>query len=81
MLNVNSSQYRGGCGKRGNPEFQRFLGISAGSASELEYHFLLARDLRLLPTEDYERLNSYIVEIERMLASLIQKVEIERLAG
>jgi len=33
-----------GCGKRGNGEFQRFLTIAAGSASELEYHFLLARD-------------------------------------
>jgi four helix bundle protein len=27
-----------GCAKRGNPEFQRFLGIAAASASELEYH-------------------------------------------
>jgi len=34
-----------GCGKRGNPEFQRYLHIAAGSASELEYHFLLAKDL------------------------------------
>lgn len=32
-----------GCGKRGNAEFQRFLNIACGSASELEYHFLLAR--------------------------------------
>jgi four helix bundle protein len=37
-----------GCGKRGNAEFQRFLGIAAGSASELEYHLLLAHDLELL---------------------------------
>lgn len=34
-----------GCGKCGNGEFQRFLNIATGSASELEYHFLLARDL------------------------------------
>jgi len=26
-----------GCGKRGNVEFARFLGIASGSASELEY--------------------------------------------
>jgi len=26
-----------GCGKRGNAEFQRYLNIAAGSASELEY--------------------------------------------
>ncbi len=37
-----------GCGKRGNGEFQRFLSIAAGSASELEYEFLLARDLKFI---------------------------------
>ncbi len=34
-----------GCGRRGNGEFHRFLQIATGSASELEYHFLLSRDL------------------------------------
>jgi four helix bundle protein len=70
-----------GCGKRGNAEFQRFLGISAGSASELEYHFLLARDLGLLNHNEYDTLNGSIVEVKRMLASLVRKVEQERLAG
>ena len=70
-----------GCGKRGNAEFQRFLGISTGSASELEYHFLLAHDLSLLSQEDYEELNGSVVEIKRMLASLVRKVEQERFAG
>jgi four helix bundle protein len=37
-----------GCGRSGNGEFHRFLNIAAGSASELEYHFLLARDLGFL---------------------------------
>lgn len=70
-----------GCGKRGNGEFQRFLGIAAGSASELEYHFLLARDLNLLSGDNYEALNVAVVEVKRMLAALIIKVEQERLAG
>ena len=68
-----------GCGKRGNAEFQRFLGIAAGSASELEYHFLLARDLELLARADHVRLNSDVVEIKRMLTALLQKVQGERL--
>jgi four helix bundle protein len=34
-----------GCGRLGNSELHRFLQIACGSASELEYHFLLARDL------------------------------------
>jgi len=38
-----------GCGRRGNGEFHKFLQISTGSASELEYHLLLARDLGFMP--------------------------------
>jgi four helix bundle protein len=70
-----------GCGKRGNAEFQRYLNISTGSASELEYHALLARDLNLLPDADYKKLHSSVVEVKRMLAALVRKVEQERLAG
>jgi four helix bundle protein len=70
-----------GCGKRGNAEFQRFLNISAGSASELEYHFLLAHDLGFLEDNIYEILNRAVVEVKRMLASLARKVEQERLTG
>ena len=70
-----------GCGKRGNAEFRRFLSIASGSASELEYHFLLARDLHLLHEDSYEALNFAVVEVKRMLASLILKVEQERQAS
>ena len=42
-----------GCGKRGNNEFQRFLQIAAGSASELDYHLLLARDLGFVADDAY----------------------------
>jgi four helix bundle protein len=31
-----------GCGRSGNADFARFLSMSMGSASELEYHLLLA---------------------------------------
>jgi four helix bundle protein len=70
-----------GCGKRGNPEFQRFLNIASGSASELEYHVLLARDLGLLNDSDYDKLDNAVVEVKRMLASLVRKVEADRRAG
>ena len=70
-----------GCGKRGNAEFQRYLGIAAGSASELEYHFLLARDLHHVAENEYENLNHAVVGVKRMLASLIRKVETERRVG
>ena len=70
-----------GCGKRGNGEFQRFLNIANGSASELEYHFLLSHDLGFMNDVDYQRLHNSVTEIKRMLSSLIRKVEAERQAG
>jgi four helix bundle protein len=62
-----------GCGKRGNAEFQRFLGIATGSASELEYRFLLARDLHLLNETVYVKMNAPVIEVKRMLAGLARK--------
>ena len=48
-----------------------------GSASELEYHLILAHDLGMLRMEDYERLSTEAVEVKRMLASLLQKLRAE----
>ncbi len=66
-----------GCGRNGPAELVRFLHIAMGSASEVEYHFLLARDLHLLPNADHERLVGDVTEIKRMLTSLIRKVKAE----
>ncbi|MCW5853511.1 MAG: four helix bundle protein, partial [Anaerolineae bacterium] len=38
-----------GCGRQGAAELTRFLNIALGSASELEYHFILAHDLGFIP--------------------------------
>lgn len=70
-----------GCGKRGNGEFYRFLNIALGSASELEYHFLLAHDLNFVSEDDYDHLNRSVIEIKRTLASLVCKVEADRRAS
>jgi four helix bundle protein len=48
-----------------------------GSASETEYHLLLAHDLHYLNTDDYEALSTNIIEIKRMLAALIKKLTTE----
>ncbi len=60
--------------RKGDVEFGRFVQIAMGSASELEYHLLLARDLQLLNLIDYERLAEEVVEVKRMLASLFFKL-------
>lgn len=66
-----------GCGRDGDAELARFLRISAGSASELEYHLLLAHELDMLDAPDYKRLTKEVTEVKRMLTSFIQKLKAE----
>ena len=63
-----------GCGRSGNAELCRFLRIASGSASELEYHILLAHDLGFLRAADHDELAAAIVEIKRMLISFLKKL-------
>ena len=63
-----------GCGRSGDAELARYLRIAMGSASELEYHLLLAHDLGLLNTLDHERLIEEVTEVKRMLTSFTKKL-------
>ena len=67
-----------GCGRGGNAEFGRFLQIGRGSASELEYHILLAHDLTFLPEMIYDPLQTRVVEVKRMLTALHNRVRAAR---
>jgi four helix bundle protein len=67
-----------GCGKRGNGEFQRFLQIASGSASELAYHLLLEHNLSFFTDKDHTRLEDQLSILRRMMNSLLQKVDDER---
>jgi len=64
-----------GCGRRSDGELTRFLQIARGSSSELEYHLLLARDLHLLDEESFTEFESLVLEVQRMLTSLVQRVQ------
>ena len=63
-----------GCGREGDPELARFCIIARGSATELEYPLLLARDLKWIQPDDYANLSELTVEIKRMLTVLVQKL-------
>jgi len=64
-----------GCGRNGDAELARFCSIALGSASELEYHLLLARDLKLVPATPYAELVQRVTELKRMLAGLLQTLK------
>ena len=64
-----------GCGRNGDAEFARFCGIAMGSANELQYHLLLAKDLKLIPLTDYRALEERVSEVKRMLAALRRKLK------
>lgn len=67
-----------GSGRNGNAELARFCSIAMGSASELEYRLLLARDLKLIDPDQYEELEQKTIEVKRMLATLITRLTARR---
>jgi four helix bundle protein len=69
-----------GCGRRSEGEMARYIQIAMGSGAELSYHFLLARDLGLLCSSDYEALNANVSEVMRMLSALSGRLRNTRAA-
>ena len=66
-----------GCGRETDADFKRFVQMASGSACEVEYHLILARDLSLIVTETYDQLNNDINEVKRMLCGLTHYLENE----
>ncbi|WP_449405298.1 four helix bundle protein [Maribacter forsetii] len=60
-----------GCGRESDAEFKRFLIISQGSASELEYFTILAKDLKYIQEEEFLIIHD---KVRRSLNSLINKI-------
>jgi four helix bundle protein len=67
-----------GCGRSGDAELARFCSIAMGSASELQYHLLLAKDLKLIKPKDHVELSERAIELKRMLTALLQKLNADR---
>lgn len=62
-----------GYGRRRPPDKARFYPIAEGSAEELKYYLILARDLGYL--KDFETLWTALQDVSRMLRRLIEAVE------
>ena len=69
-----------GTARSGDKEFARFLYISMGSASELEYFSILIADLGLLKKAEAAKIEADAIEIMRMLSGLIASLSKQRLA-
>jgi len=67
-----------GCGRDTDPEFARFVRYSMGSASELSYFLMLARDIGYFPGAIPPSLNDPLTEVRRMLAVLVRNSSPEK---
>ena len=67
-----------GCGRNVDAELARFLDIAMGSANELDYRLLLARDLGLLDLAAYEHLSSETQGVAKMMATFIHTLRADR---
>jgi four helix bundle protein len=67
-----------GFGRSANGDLHRFLDIAMGSTSEVSYFLMMSRDLVLISPESYLELAERADEVQRMLGSLIRKVQAAR---
>ena len=63
------------CGQLDNGNLIRFLGIAKGSAFEVEYQLLLAKDLNYITNEEYTNLVEKVKYIIRRLNNLIKSLK------
>lgn len=61
-----------GSGKNTDKDFASYLDNALGSAKEVEYAFILIRDLEYINLEIYETMNKSVNKIKAMLISFIK---------
>jgi four helix bundle protein len=63
-----------GCGRNSDLDFKRFLIISHGSATEVEYLIFLSFELNYKPEEEYIHLTGKIEILRKQIHTLIKKI-------
>ena len=63
-----------GSHRNNTKEYRQFAGISRGSAGELKYHLLLAKDLNYISEDSYKNCLGTVNEVSRMLHGLVQSL-------
>jgi len=67
-----------GCGRKGDVEFARFLQLAMGSASELENCVELGIRVGLINSSDGSLCLGQVVDVKRLLAALLRKLNAGR---
>jgi four helix bundle protein len=63
-----------GAMRLGSKEYRQFVGIARGSAGEVCYHLLLAKDLQYISEESYQELRAGYDRVIQMLSRLSQSL-------
>jgi len=66
-----------GCGRGTARDFARFIQMALGSASELEYHLVLAADLGFISPDVHLQLETSLVAVKRMLSGLVRRLVVD----
>ena len=64
-----------GCGRSSKTELAHFIQISLGSASEVEYELILAKDLGFISQEKFTYINTILSDVIHMIVSYYQKIK------
>ncbi len=70
-----SSNIAEGAGRSTDRDFVRFLHIANGSSYELEAQLIISNKLSYLNQSDFNKLNNSLIEIQKMLYTLIKRIE------
>lgn len=63
-----------GRSQRTEKDFARYLNYALGSATELDYHLLIAKDTRVITEDAYLESEAAVSEVRKMLRGLLKKV-------
>lgn len=67
-----------GRAQRSDREFARFLRIAFASATEFEYHLIIASDIEAITENDFQSLLGQVIDVKKMLTGLLDRVEAEK---
>ncbi len=67
-----------GNGQESAQQFARFVRFSVNSTTELEYHLIAARDVRVIKATDFKSLSDQTVEVRKMLYGLLRHLDRSR---